>query len=154
LASHQAGQADAYRMRLRVGLGHGMVAPDHHGQWSGAVILDLARLVDAAQVREALARARQAHLVLVVSEDVYQSVVRQGRPGVDLAAYGSTEIVTKNGRRLRAWVTVPGHPAPPGLSQGLEGSSPSEAHGGQVTVSGDRVAGSKSVYMPGGAPPR
>ncbi|MGW3451830.1 hypothetical protein [Streptomyces sp. NPDC001076] len=154
LASYQW---NAHRLRLLVGLGQGLVAWDPHG-WAGAAINDLAQLVDGAPVKQVLAQAEQARLVLVVSENVYASVVRHGYRGIDPAAYGPTEFVTRHGERLRAWITVPGYPAPPGLPPApeTEENLRSAAHGGQVhagsdIVFGDYVSGSKIVRGPGEA---
>lgn len=150
-------QWDAHRLRLLVGLDHGLVARDPRG-WVGAAINDLARLVGGASVKQVLARAGRAHLVLVVSENVYRSVVLQRYPGIVPAAYGPTEFVTRHGQRLRAWITVPGYPAPPGLPPAPEAEENlrSAAHGGQVHagsdfVSGDYVSGSKIIRVPGEA---
>ncbi|MEV7243143.1 hypothetical protein AB0N92_18120 [Streptomyces sp. NPDC093248] len=153
LARYRGISTDAYRLRLRVGFGHGLVALSHD-HWTGAAINDLTRLLDAAPVKQTLAQAEWAHLVLVVSEDVYQSVVRYAPPGVDPAAFGPTELVTRHGKKLRAWVTVPGYSEAPGRPPEAEADLHSEARGSQGNVklggtSGDYVSGSKIVYVPG-----
>ncbi|MEU9456385.1 hypothetical protein [Streptomyces sp. NPDC048277] len=103
-----------HRMRLRVGLNQGLVI--RRGQrWTGTGINDLARLVDAGPVKQVLARAGRAQLVLVVSDEIHRRVVLGRYPGIDPAAYLPADFVTKHGEPCRGWVTVPGYPAPPGL---------------------------------------
>ncbi|WP_055713152.1 hypothetical protein [Streptomyces torulosus] len=152
LVAHQEKYADNYRMRLRVGLNQGLVASDS-GYWAGTAINDLARLVDAAPVRQVLTQASRAHLVLVVSDNIYRSVVQGGYPGIEPAAYVPTEFVTKHGQTLRGWVTVPGYPTPPGLDPEMQGDRQDEARGGQrdgdsVTTLDSHVSGS-IIHLPG-----
>ncbi|MER7689753.1 hypothetical protein [Streptomyces sp. NPDC097610] len=150
LVAHQERYNDNYRMRLRVGLNHGPVVLDSRGR-TGTDIADLARLVDAEPVRQVFARASRAHLVLVVSDNVYRSMVRGGDRGIDLAAFGPTDFVTKHGQTLRGWVTVPGYPAlPEGLLE-VRGDRRDEPRGdrpdgGSVTPLDSHV--SDSVFLP------
>ncbi|MET8452836.1 hypothetical protein [Streptomyces sp. NPDC005209] len=114
LAHHRDTYNHDHRMRLRVGLHEGLV--NRNGErWTSNAINDLARLVDAGPVKQSLARAGRAHLVVVVSDDVHRKVVRGRYPGIDPAAYLPADFVTKHGEPRRGWVTVPGYPAPPGL---------------------------------------
>ncbi|MFI9154878.1 hypothetical protein [Streptomyces sp. NPDC053367] len=114
LVEHRGKYNDEHRMRLRVGLHQGLVI--RRGErWTGNAVNDLARLVDAGPVKQVLARAGRAHLVLVVSDEIHRSVVRGRYPGIDPAAYLPADFVTKHGEPRRGWVTVPGYPAPPGL---------------------------------------
>ncbi|MEV7192129.1 hypothetical protein AB0N81_09985 [Streptomyces sp. NPDC093510] len=115
LRAHQEKYNEKHRMRLRAGLNQGLVIRQGE-RWTGTAINDLARLVDADPVKGVLARARRAHLVLVLSEGVHSAVVLGNYPGIDQAAYLPADFVTKHGERRRCWVTVPGYPAPPGLS--------------------------------------
>ncbi|WP_112467700.1 hypothetical protein [Streptomyces triticisoli] len=114
LVEHRGKYNDEHRMRLRVGLHQGLVI--RRGErWTGSAVNDLARLVDAGPVKQVLARAGRAHLVLVVSNEIHKSVVQGRYPGIDPAAYLPADFVTKHGEPRRGWVTVPGYPAPPGL---------------------------------------
>ncbi|MGH3558002.1 MAG: hypothetical protein ACRDTK_11035, partial [Mycobacterium sp.] len=68
-------------MRVRVVLHAGEVHYDANGCFGEA--LDVAfRLLDAARVKQAL-RETPDPLVLVVSGDIYSSVVRHGYDGID-----------------------------------------------------------------------
>ncbi|MEV0185750.1 hypothetical protein AB0I54_41755 [Streptomyces sp. NPDC050625] len=114
LVHHRDTYNHDHRMRLRVGFEQGLVS--RRGErWTSNAINDLSRLVDAGPVKQVLARAGRAHLVVVVSEDIHRKVVLGRYPGIDPAAYLPADFVTKHGEPRRGWVTVPGYPAPPGL---------------------------------------
>lgn len=113
LRTHLETHNASHRMRLRVGISRGLVAVEG-SQWAGAVVENLAELVEAAAVSGVFARAIRARLMLVVPDDLYGSVVLQDRSrGLDPAAFGPRDYVTKQGRTLRGWVTLPGYPRPP-----------------------------------------
>ncbi|WP_030380140.1 MULTISPECIES: hypothetical protein [unclassified Streptomyces] len=136
LADHHGKYNEDHRMRLRVGANQGLVI--RRGErWAGTAINDLARLVDAGPVKATLARARRAHLVFVVSDHMYTSVVAQRYPGIDPAAYAAVDFVTKHGEPRRGWVTVPGYPAPP-VPPADSGEPPRAAgHDGESSGTGD-----------------
>ncbi|MFE0508529.1 hypothetical protein [Streptomyces sp. NPDC058964] len=114
LIHHRGTYNHDHRMRLRVGFEQGLVS--RRGErWTSNAVNDLSRLVDAGPVKQVLARAGRAHLVVVVSEDIHRKVVLGHYPGIDPAAYLPADFVTKHGQPRRGWVTVPGYPAPPGL---------------------------------------
>ncbi|MYW01069.1 hypothetical protein [Streptomyces sp. SID3343] len=104
----------AHTLRFRVALHHGMAKRDARG-WSGEAINTTCRLVDAPPLRVALAAATKAHLVFVVSDEIYQGVIRHGCHGIDAGAYLPVDFEAKRGTRLRGWVTAPGYPVPPGV---------------------------------------
>ncbi|MCQ9132252.1 hypothetical protein [Streptomyces hilarionis] len=113
LRTHQQEHNAALRMRLRVGMSHGPVVLDGP-HLAGGDVDDLAELLDAGPVRQVLARASRSPLVLVVPDAFFRSVVAgHGSRHTDPAAYGPRDVVTKRGRTLRGWVTVPGYPRPP-----------------------------------------
>jgi hypothetical protein len=69
--------------------------------------LDVAfRLLDATRVKRAL-RAADDPLILVVSGDIYQSVVRHGYDGIDQDAFQPMVRVHVAGHRYCGWVQVP-----------------------------------------------
>jgi hypothetical protein len=106
------------RLRLRVAVHHGLVHRDN-GVAAGEPLRVAARLLDAKPVRQAIALAEEANLVLVVSQAMYDGVVRHGY-GLDPALYQEISIAEKE-LATKAWVYVPGHtpglpidvPAPP-----------------------------------------
>lgn len=84
LTEHNARHPE-HRFRLRVVVHAGEVVFDDKGCFGEA--LDIAfRLLDAEPVKRAL-RATVAPMVLVVSDDVYQSVIRHGYDGIDPRAF-------------------------------------------------------------------
>ncbi|MFF4401612.1 hypothetical protein [Streptomyces sp. NPDC001480] len=151
LVAHSGQYNHDHRMRLRVGLNQGLVI--QQGQlWTGNAINDLARLVDAGPVKQVLARAGRAHLVVVVSEDVHQKVVLGGYPGIDPAAYLPADFVTKHGEPRRGWVTVPGYPAPPGLPAD-SGEPPRDSRPGDTPGTGGRAGAAGGGTEPGSPVP-
>ncbi|MGW2616870.1 hypothetical protein [Streptomyces sp. NPDC001500] len=112
LRAHQQMHHVSHRLRLRVGMSHGPVVVDA-GHAVGRDIEDLSRLLDAEPVRQVLALADRASLILVVPDAFFDSVVRHGSRHTDPATYGPRDVVTERGRTLRGWVTVPGYARPP-----------------------------------------
>ena len=105
LARHNAQRSD-HRFRLRVVVHAGQVHYDHRGCFGEA--LDLAfRLLEAPQLKQTL-RLTNAPLVLVVSENLYRSVVRNDHTGIDERTF-TPRVTTKiNGRLHHGWVIKPG----------------------------------------------
>jgi hypothetical protein len=69
--------------------------------------LDVAfRLLDASQVKRALQGAVEP-LILVVSGDIYRSVVRHGYDGIDQRAYHPLVRVQVAGNRYPGWIQLP-----------------------------------------------
>lgn len=98
-------------MRLRVVVHAGEIHCDGKGYFGEA--LDVAfRLLDAPKVKGCLRQAVTAPLVLVVSEDIYWSIVRHGYEGIPGDTFEPMVRVTVAGRRHRGWVHVP-VPLPP-----------------------------------------
>ena len=84
----------------------GKVHHDPDGSYGEA--LDIAfRLLDAPAVKQALKAARDP-LVLVVSGDIYSSVVRHGYDGIDRAAFRRLVSRQVAGNRYPGWVQIPG----------------------------------------------
>jgi tetratricopeptide (TPR) repeat protein len=94
------------RLRLRVVLHAGEVASDEHGHASKDLNLTF-RLLDSDALRSPLAKARTS-LVLLVSQSIYDDIVRQGYHGIDAEAFRPLHIVAKN-TSARAWLYLPGH---------------------------------------------
>ena len=92
-------------LRVRAVVHAGEVLYDANGCFGEA--LDIAfRLLDAAHVKRAL-REAAAPLTLVVSADIYRSVVRQGYPGIDQRDYRPLVRVRVAGSRHQGWIHVP-----------------------------------------------
>lgn len=159
--------SEAHAMRFRVALHQGLVSRDVQG-WSGDAVNYTFRLVDAQPLREVLATASRAKLAFIVSDELYQAVIRHEYRTIDPASYLPIVSEAKHGLELRGWITVPGYPAPPGLRAGPGVADGARAAGGGLApadptrppsegparsvvfhagqVHGDQVAGDKNVY--------
>jgi hypothetical protein len=104
LAGHNQHRPD-YAFRLRVVVHAGEVHYDSKGQFGES--LDLAfRLLDAPEVKKRLTLALTAPLVLVVSADIYRSVVCQGYEGIDARTFTPVRLRVAD-HRHQGWVHVP-----------------------------------------------
>jgi hypothetical protein len=112
LRQHRRASSETAGLRLRVAVHMGLLHRDDGG-WAGAPLVTCARMLDASPVRRVLAAENRADLVLVVSETVYDGVVRHGY-GLDPAAFGQVRMVEKE-TAAPVWIHVPGYPYPPGL---------------------------------------
>ncbi len=102
------------QLRLRAVLHAGEIHYDDNGCFGEA--LDIAfRLLDAAAVRRALQRTH-APLVLVVSGDIFRSVVRHGYDGIDEHAFAPHVRIQIAGHQHRGWLHTPEGPAPLSLN--------------------------------------
>ena len=98
------------QLRVRAVVHAGEIHYDANGCFGEA--LDIAfRLLDAAQVKKAL-REAPGPLILVVSADIYSSVVRHGYRGIDQHAYRPLVRVQMAGSRHQGWIHIPGKPPP------------------------------------------
>ncbi|MFG1607683.1 hypothetical protein [Actinoplanes sp. NPDC049265] len=146
-----------HQMRMRVALHQGNCLQDEHG-WQGEAINTAARLVDAQELRDALAAAPDAAMALIVSDEIYRGVVRHGYRYIDPASFARITLAKKE-LHEDAWISVPGHPSPPLIrrpERRSESSGPAAptttVYGPQVNngdyVRGDKVGG--DVYHFGG----
>ncbi|MFF5262190.1 hypothetical protein ACFY4C_24910 [Actinomadura viridis] len=131
---HNEFSSAAVRMRLRVAVHTGDV------HWDGAGLVGTAvnhafRILDAEPFKELL-RASGADLALIVSQRVYDDVVRHGRGLVDRRDYRQVEIAVKE-THTTAWVTLPGRGLPDGPPEERADGETAElapAGGGEHTV--------------------
>jgi predicted nucleic acid-binding protein len=103
----------AERMRFRVVVHAGELLEDPHGH-TGASFNHAARLLDAEASRRVLASSPDATMVLLVSDEVYQGVVRHGYEGIDPTTWQPVHIHAKQ-TSTRAWVHLPGLAVQPHL---------------------------------------
>lgn len=147
--------SDAHRMRLRVALHQGNCQRDETG-WVGEAINTACRLVDAQPLRNALKSAPDARMALIVSDEIYQGVVRHDYPLIDAASFASTVLNVKEMSGAKAWISVPGWSYPPGQAEPAKNPAPPRSPGGggihnsgNITVHGDQVGGDKTVHEGG-----
>jgi class 3 adenylate cyclase len=93
------------RIRLRVAVHAGDVVP-HAMDHIGEDLNHAFRLLDSKVLRRRLADT-EAPLALIVSELIYDCVVKQGYLGIDPAAFDAVHFMTKEGKRVRAWIWTP-----------------------------------------------
>ena len=93
------------QLRIRVVVHAGEVHYDANGCFGEA--LDVAfRLLDAVRVKRAL-RETADPLILVISGDIYNSVVRHGYGGIDQQAFHPMVRVHVAGKRFPGWIHLP-----------------------------------------------
>ena len=100
-----AGYAECYpeqRLRLRAVVHAGEVHFDGRG-WFGEALDVAFRLLDAPEVKKRF-RLSVRPLLVVVSDDIYTSVVRHGYAGIDVRSFDEVAHVKVAGERHRGWV--------------------------------------------------
>jgi hypothetical protein len=141
LRQHRKAASEPAVLRLRVAVHAGLLHPDAGG-WAGEPLVACARMLDAAPVRRVLAADDRVDLVLVVSEAVYQAVVRHGY-GLDPATFHPVRIAEKE-TVATVWIHAPGYQIPPGLDQQPADEEPAAAGPAgpeDATADADRRAG-------------
>jgi len=113
LTDYNAGLPRANRaqrqLRIRVVVHAGEVHYDANGCFGEP--LDIAfRLLDAAHVKKAL-RVAADPLILVISGDIYRTIVRHGYDGIDQHAFHPLVRVSIAGNRYPGWIHIPRQPA-------------------------------------------
>ncbi|MET0135366.1 MAG: NB-ARC domain-containing protein, partial [Kibdelosporangium sp.] len=100
----------AERIRLRLALHAGEVGMDQHGL-SGTDVVLACRLLDADELKVAL-RHSQVPLAAIVSDGIYDGIVRHRYRSIDPADYHPVSVQVKK-NRLHAWIHLPGTRTPP-----------------------------------------
>ncbi|WP_103349232.1 hypothetical protein [Amycolatopsis sp. CA-128772] len=107
LATVNADLSDRARLRLRVALHRGHVAPGVNG-WVGAVTVAVHRLLDCAPLRNRLERDRSADFALIVSDVLFGDVIAAAGGRLDPAAFEPVDAVLPDKDFAeRAWVHTP-----------------------------------------------
>jgi PAS domain S-box-containing protein len=104
LARYNRTAADAARLRVRAVVHAGELLRDNHGITGEDLILAF-RLLDADVVRAHLTRA-VADLVLVVSDAMYQGIIKHGYGRIDPAVFQAVWVTAKE-TSTRAWLYIP-----------------------------------------------
>lgn len=121
IRAYNATVAPPLRIRLRVAVHAGEVHRDPHG-WVGADLITTCRLVNGEPLYQELREPARSDVVVVVSDLIYQAVVRHHYRGIDPAEYTPTHIQVKETDTL-AWLHTPHHrraeptPAPAGAGR-------------------------------------
>jgi hypothetical protein len=126
--------AEQARVRLRVGVGEGVVHRAPHG-YVGPAVIEVCRLRDADPVRSALAGS-DAPLVAVVAAGLYRDVLSQGYHGLPASAFTEVEVAAKS-YTGRAWIYLPGTRAPDATP--VSGAARSAAGNAENSSGGTRL---------------
>ncbi|MGW5098385.1 hypothetical protein ACWEQ1_19905 [Streptomyces nodosus] len=97
----------AQRVRLRMAVDTGVVTESALGH-AGPAPVAVARYVNAPQLKTVLATLASADLAVIVSDQLYQDVVRSGRRDLDPAQYVRAHVRVKEFGGY-GWIRVPGH---------------------------------------------
>ncbi len=111
LREHNQGLRSEAKVRLRLAVHQGLVHLDGANGFPSEAIVHVSRLVDSPILKAALRRFPGANVALVVSDSLYQDVVRHYqdlRP--EQFARVSADLPEKN-FRATAWIYVPGENA-------------------------------------------
>ncbi|MER7463994.1 hypothetical protein [Streptomyces sp. NPDC097981] len=110
LRAHNRTAGPATRIRVRIALHAGDVHLGRDGEVCGRPLEVLARLLDAAPARSALARAPQTTpAVLLLSQHFYEETVPHGHPGIEPDDFRKVTFTAKE-YTADAWLHVPGQP--------------------------------------------
>ena len=104
LVSHNGSALERERMRLRIVVHAGELVSDEHGYF-GEDLDEAFGLVNSDFLRNCLAETASP-LVLLVTNQIYQGIVKQETVGIDPAIYKRVKVSVK-GKRLYAWLQVP-----------------------------------------------
>jgi class 3 adenylate cyclase len=105
LAAYNQHAPSAEQLRLRAALHAGEVHSDPNGPFGDPIDVTF-RLVEAPRFK-LYRRQSSAPLVLIVSGDIYRSIVWHNYPGIDRTAYRRLLRVRVAGRVHYGWVTAP-----------------------------------------------
>lgn len=94
------------RLRLRLAIHFGVTAPGKNG-YSGQATVVVSRLRDSRVLRKALADAVDAHLVVVLSNRLYEDTVKQGHTALRPERLRQVRVQEKTFSDV-AWIYVPG----------------------------------------------
>ncbi|WP_433894571.1 hypothetical protein [Streptomyces sp. CA-111067] len=109
LGGYNATRRPVGRMRLRLAIDVGVAVTAALG-FSGPAPIAVARYLDAPEVKQALAATGSASLAVVVSDRLYQDVVRSRFHGLDPEQYRRIHVRQK-GFAGYGWLRLPGaHP--------------------------------------------
>jgi hypothetical protein len=125
IRGYNAAVAPPLRIQLRVAVHAGEVHRDPHG-WVGADLITTCRLVNGQPLYQELRHSAKPDVVVVVSDLIYQAVVRHHYRGIDPADYIPTHIQVKETDTL-AWLHTPhrgrAEPAQAAMSTGQAGGA-------------------------------
>ncbi|MET7327458.1 hypothetical protein [Nonomuraea sp. NPDC005650] len=105
LHDHNRERRDDARLRIRISIGHGVVKRGAMG-FVGQVVVTTCRLLDAKAARTALKVNPRADLVLILTDRLYEDVVRQLHTSYRPESFTRLEVPTKERTEI-AWMWIP-----------------------------------------------
>jgi hypothetical protein len=112
LADYNRSSERDHQFRLRAALHTGEVHKDENG-FSGEAIDATCRLLDAPALKTRLSQTTTP-LILVISDYIYRTIVRQGYKGIDKETYLPLGQVPVGGDEIQGWVQTNGDDSPRG----------------------------------------
>ncbi|WKX73167.1 hypothetical protein [Streptomyces sp. XD-27] len=143
LRAHNRNAGPATRIRVRIALHAGDVCLGPGGEFTGRPLEVLARLLDAAPLRDALAAAPETvPAALLVSRHFYDETVRHGYPGIDPDTFRKITVTEKE-YTADAWLHLTGYAAvPPAPAPGGDPGQRAPGHSKMV----NKASGNGVVY--------
>lgn len=148
LRLHRATSSVANRLRLRVAVHTGLLQPEPDGTWTGTPLRESTRLLDADAARRVLRETLEANLVLVVSQTLYDTVIRHGY-ALDPASFRRFRLRAKETDEA-AWLYVPGIALPPSELSAPAAEARSASHASPSTQIGMFGDGNVGTFHFGG----
>ncbi|MFC4015750.1 hypothetical protein ACFOY2_51665 [Nonomuraea purpurea] len=105
LHDHNRERRDDARLRIRISIGHGVVKRGAMG-FVGQVVVTTCRLLDAKAARAALKVNPRTDLVLILTDRLYEDVVRQLHTSYRPESFTRLEVPTKERTEI-AWMWIP-----------------------------------------------
>jgi hypothetical protein len=106
LRLRNGGRLPEAKVRLRVAIHQGLVHLDGANGVPGAAAVEVCRLCDADVLRQALKHFTGASVALIVSQSIYDEVVKHGYRGLRTDRFAPVEVTVKE-LRTKAWIYVP-----------------------------------------------
>jgi class 3 adenylate cyclase len=142
LRHHNLASSTQVQIRLRMALHQGMVQRDVDG-WVGSDLNTAFRLADCASLRTAVQDFPEMPLVLIVSDSIYQGIVRHGHGAIEPSNYHQVAVENKETATI-GWIY-----ASERSSSGWMASEPPTRHapsvGGGMFTGGTVIAGGDVV---------
>lgn len=101
LRHYNAAASSAARLRLRIGVHHGELIPDHGG-YSGEALNHAFRIIDNGVVRQAL-KASTMNSIVAVSDDFFNKIIRPGYGALDPDSFAPVQVTSKETTTV-AWI--------------------------------------------------
>ena len=107
-AAADSGTHPGERMRLRLSIGSGPFTPAQLG-FSGQTMIEIGRMLDSAELRQALGDHPDSDVVALVADRVHRDVVVEQYPGVTAEEFERVELAVKSYSGA-AWLWTGGRP--------------------------------------------